>query len=99
MDCPTVRRGLSERLGSWNTTCTRLRNGRKRLSGKVATSSSPHKMRPSVGSIRRIRQRAKVDLPEPDSPTMPTVSPACTATWAFCSAAVARLRPIQSRLA
>ena len=25
---PTVRRGLSERYGSWNTICTRLRCGR-----------------------------------------------------------------------
>ena len=34
--------------------------------------------------------RAVTVFPEPDSPTMPTVSPACTATWAFCKAAVAR---------
>ena len=32
-------------------------------------------MWPAVGSIRRTMQRATVDLPEPDSPTMPRISP------------------------
>ena len=32
---------------------------------------------PSLGSIRRITQRAVVDLPQPDSPTRPRVSPSC----------------------
>ncbi len=35
-------------------------------------------MRPAVGAISRAMQRATVDLPEPDSPTMPTISPAST---------------------
>ena len=30
---------------------------------------------PLVGSTSRATQRATVDLPEPDSPTMPSVSP------------------------
>jgi hypothetical protein len=30
---------------------------------------------PPLGSIRRTMQRATVDLPEPDSPTMPSVWP------------------------
>jgi hypothetical protein len=32
-------------------------------------------MPPEVGSIRRTMQRATVDLPEPLSPTMPSVRP------------------------
>ena len=35
---------------------------------------------PSVGSIRRSTQRPVVDLPQPDSPTSPNVSPGCTRT-------------------
>ena len=34
--------------------------------------------RPPVGSSRRITQRAIVDLPQPDSPTTPRVSPSRT---------------------
>src|SRR6185503_18402421 len=33
-------------------------------------------MCPAVGSIKRSRQRPTVDLPQPDSPTRPSVSPA-----------------------
>jgi hypothetical protein len=32
-------------------------------------------MRPSVVSSRRMMQRASVDFPQPDSPTIPSVSP------------------------
>ena len=34
---------------------------------------------PLLGSISRTIIRASVDLPQPDSPTMPSVSPACNA--------------------
>src|ERR1700726_733853 len=41
-----------------------------------AVISSPAKrILPAVGSITRSRQRANVDLPQPDSPTRPSVSP------------------------
>src|ERR1700675_954413 len=41
-----------------------------------AVISSPAKrILPVVGSITRSRQRATVDLPQPDSPTRPSVSP------------------------
>ena len=57
----------------------------------VAISVSPRKTLPSVGSIRRAMQRATVDLPEPDSPTMPSVSPLrmsrSTSTAAFTTRA------------
>ncbi|ETX56763.1 hypothetical protein D020_1529B, partial [Vibrio parahaemolyticus SBR10290] len=38
--------------------------------------SSPFQVSlPCVGSTKRSRARAKVDFPQPDSPTMPSVSP------------------------
>ena len=37
-------------------------------------------MSPSVGVSRRTTQRPSVDLPQPDSPTRPTVSPCATAS-------------------
>jgi hypothetical protein len=41
--------------------------------------SRPSKMiLPSVESSRRMMQRASVDLPQPDSPTIPSVSPDLT---------------------
>jgi hypothetical protein len=41
--------------------------------------SRPSNMiRPAVVSRRRTMQRASVDLPHPDSPTMPSVSPGLT---------------------
>ncbi len=73
---PTVRRGLSERYGSWKTICTRLRSGRSARGGISAMSSLPSLIWPALGSISRTTQRATVVLPEPDSPTMPSVSPA-----------------------
>ncbi len=75
MDSPTVRRGFSERYGSWNTIWMRRRTGRSAEPDKVLRSSPPIIMWPAVGSIRRTMQRATVDFPEPDSPTMPRISP------------------------
>lgn len=40
------------------------------------TSSSPMKMRPLVGSIRRLIIFMVVVLPQPDGPTSITISPA-----------------------
>src|ERR1700740_1977746 len=45
-----------------------------RLSSAVI-SSPAKRILPVVGSITRKRQRATVDLPQPDSPTRPSVSP------------------------
>src|SRR6266851_2554219 len=47
----------------------------KRRAGTAEISSSSSWIVPSVGSIKRARSRARVDLPQPDSPTSPTVSP------------------------
>src|SRR4029077_5608975 len=45
-------------------------------------------MRPAWGVSRRTRQRAKVDFPQPDSPTIPRVSPRATV----------KLTPLRARM-
>jgi hypothetical protein len=75
ISCPTVRRGLSEPNGSWNTICMRRRTGRSARALSAAMSAPSTMIWPLSASISRAMQRAAVDLPEPDSPTMPTVSP------------------------
>ncbi len=47
-------------------------------------------MVPALGSTRRATQRATVDLPEPDSPTMPSVSPRRTDSETSLTALVTR---------
>ena len=48
------------------------------------------RMTPEVGSISRATQRATVVLPEPDSPTMPTVSPRRTVMSTLSAARTTR---------
>src|SRR6185436_17562843 len=43
-----------------------------------AMSTPWYLIAPAVGSSNRVISRAVVDLPQPDSPTRPSVSPACT---------------------
>ena len=76
IDAPTVRRGSSERYGSWNTICTRRRNGAQRAAAGFATddAADADRRRASARSAARC-SAPTVDLPEPDSPTMPSVSP------------------------
>ena len=52
--------------------------GASRSRLRCVMSRPPNVIRPLVGSSRRIRQRAIVDLPHPDSPTTPSVSPCLT---------------------
>ena len=74
------RRGFRAAYESWNTICMRGRRRRSARSG-VRVMSVPSKlMLPAVGSVSRSRQRPRVDLPQPDSPTSPSVSPARTAS-------------------
>ena len=75
----TLRRGLSDAVGSWNTICRSGRTLLKPASLESVVSSAPSKrMLPAVGGTSRTRVRATVDLPQPDLPTSPTVSPAST---------------------
>ena len=76
---PTVMRGLSEANGSWNTIWMSRRIARRSSPSRPSTFLPSKTISPSEGSIRRITQRAVVDLPQPDSPTSPSVSPRFTA--------------------
>ena len=60
--------------------------------------SGPQKISPTSGSIKRNTQRASVDLPDPDSPTLPKVSPARKVNAASRKAAVRRTVVHDSRL-
>src|SRR3984957_829753 len=54
------------------------RNGTKERASSEAISAPSYRIDPPVGSSRRSRQRATVDLPQPDSPTSASVSPEAT---------------------
>ena len=72
-----VKRGLSASNGFWNTSCARARKaqqGRAVAARDVARPGSGCGRR--VGSSSRSSRRAVVVLPQPDSPTMPSASPA-----------------------
>ncbi len=72
---PTVRRGLSEFAGSWNTMAVRRRSA-FRSARRPSETASPSSTTwpPEIGSRPR-SARPSVDLPDPDSPTIPIVSP------------------------
>ena len=71
----TVRRGLSDDIGSWKIIWNRRRIGRNASSCKCEMSVPSKMTCPPEGSRSRISVRPSVDLPEPDPPTMPTTSP------------------------
>ena len=75
-----VKRGLRLSVGSWNTIWMRLRIGSLAncLAGIAPMSSPSNMMTPSVLSISRITMVEVVDLPQPLSPTSPTLSPRST---------------------
>ena len=75
-----VKRGLRLSVGSWNTIWMRLRIGSLAnfLAGISPMSSPSNMIVPSVLSISRITMVEVVDLPQPDSPTRPTLSPRWT---------------------
>ena len=72
-----VKRGLRLSVGSWNTIWMRLRSGSlaNALAAIAPMSSPSNMMTPSLLSMRRITIVEVVDLPQPDSPTRPTLSP------------------------
>ena len=81
---PIVSTGLSEVIGSWNTIAICPPRTACSFSSLIASRSSPRKRmlppttRPGGSGIRRSTDSAPTDLPQPDSPTMPTVSPSST---------------------
>ena len=77
MIAPTVMRGLSEANGSWKMICMSRQSDLQRAAIERGRRSVPsNQTSPAVGSISRRMQRPVVDLPQPDSPTRPSVSPA-----------------------
>ena len=56
-------------------------------------------MPPDVGSISRVTQRATVDLPEPLSPTMPSVRPRFSVKLTSSAATVSAVAAEQERVA
>ncbi len=55
--------------------CISRRSRLRSPPASARTSRPSNETCPSVGSIRRSRHRPTVDLPHPDSPTSPSVSP------------------------
>jgi len=72
---------LSEAIGSWRIIAICAPRRRRISSGLLARRSSPSKttspptMRPPGSGTNLKIERHVIDLPEPDSPTMPRVSP------------------------
>src|SRR5687767_10387469 len=75
---PTVIRGLSEAYGSWKMICISFRRARSERLSSVVTFLFSNQISPDVGSMSLRIVRPVVDLPQPDSPTSPRVSPGMT---------------------
>ena len=76
---PTRLRGFSDAYGSWKIIIISRRIGRISARERCVMSRPSKTTVPPVGSSSRMMQRAIVDLPQPDSPTTPSVSPSLDA--------------------
>ena len=96
MICSTVMRGDRLPNGSWNTICISRRTGRIWRNDSPCNSRPRKRIEPSDEISRRIAS-ASVVLPDPLSPTIPSVSPARTdklaAFTAFTCPTVLRRKP------
>ena len=70
-----VMRGFSAVAGSWKTTETERPNSLRMAAFRLMAGLPWNRTSPDVGACRPTSTEASVDLPQPDSPTMPTVSP------------------------
>ena len=95
---PIGARGSRDENGSWKMICAWARNGVRAGPSRAVISSPPNRMRPDVGSSNRTTTRPRVDLPQPDSPTSPRVSPSSiarlTRSTAWTSAVVRCMIPL-----
>ena len=87
---PTGRTGLSECRAPWNTiAASDQRTARIWPKFSSAMSVPPNSTRPvsvALSGSRRSTERMSVDLPEPDSPAMPSVPPAGSSRLTFDTA-------------
>ena len=72
---PTVMRGLREEKGSWKIICIFFLRALSCAPFAPVMSWPSKQILPPVGSSRWRMVRPSVDLPQPDSPTTPRVSP------------------------
>ena len=79
-------RGSSEANGSWNTVWIRVVSLRPR----AATGAPSRSTRPWLGIRMPAMTRPRVDLPQPDSPTRPSVSPRAIVSETSLTACTAR---------
>ena len=68
-------RPLSELIGSWKTICTSRLTARSGASLPSTTPFASISIDPEDGEVRCMMRLLVVDLPQPDSPTSPSVSP------------------------
>ena len=94
---PTRMRGLSEAYGSWNTIWMRV----VRLRAPADITGSPSiAHRPSGRRQDAGRSRARAcDLPQPDSPTRPSVSPCAMSSETSSTACTGRFASARCRKA
>ena len=71
----TDMRGLSAPYGSWKMICIGAALLAAAPSRRARDVGAVEQDGAAVGSISRISRRPSVDLPQPDSPTRPSVSP------------------------
>jgi hypothetical protein len=98
MAWPIVLVGSSAPYGSWKMTWSLLRISLSSLPRALLTSLPSTSTVPWSGLSSRAISRPTVVLPEPDSPTMPTVVPARTSrstpstAWTLSSVRPSKLR-------
>ena len=71
----TCHLGSSDPKGSWNTNCMCRRSASRCLPRSLVSSVPRNVTDPDLGLGACSIARARVDLPDPVSPTMPSVSP------------------------
>ena len=75
---PTLRRGFSDEIGSWKMIWICGRRTRSRSPSARSGRGPSKRTGPPVGAGSCMTARPVVDLPQPDSPTRPSVSPSAT---------------------
>ena len=83
---PTVRRGLSDEYGFWKTSWSRTSSAGRARRRRAVTGRPSNVTVPPVGGTSPTAARASVDLPQPDSPTRPTMRPRSTVRLAPATA-------------